>query len=145
MRTFLVILFLLLLLLSFCGVAQGLYTSSEISFDASSGSYDGINIVVKPNRNLNASHCPRILRNLKVRDEFPCQNEELFLTNLYFQNVVSSASGFLFERLKEKFGKVNIRIPKTWTDDHCYKESHIQSHQPFMSKVRQCLIIIVGD
>ena len=31
--------------------------------------------------------------------------------------------------------RVNLRIPKSWTDDYCYTEGHIKEHQPFQIRV----------
>ena len=66
MRNLLLIIFLLLLLSVSFGGVQTQSASSQISYDKSSGSYDDISVVVHPNKYLNASHCPLVLRNLKV-------------------------------------------------------------------------------
>lgn len=41
----------------------------------------------------------------------------------------------MYEELNSRFGRINLRIPYGWTDDHCYTEGHIKDHQPFQSKV----------
>jgi hypothetical protein len=41
------------------------YSSSQISLDSSSGSFDNINVVLLPSQ-FNASHCSNILQNVKV-------------------------------------------------------------------------------
>lgn len=133
------------------------YSSSQISLDSSSGSFDNINVVLLPSQ-FNASHCSNILQNVKVsfsqHHQNPKQAYALFgnvkkscvfkmsFLLCFFQSVISSASQKLFEQLSGKFGHVNIRIPRSWTDNYCYNEPHIQAHQPFNSKVQNRTYLI---
>ncbi len=87
--------------------------SNGLSFDTASGTYDEVNVILTPHH-LNASDCSEILENVK----------EIFL----------SASKTMFEDFNQRFGKINLRIPRHWSNDHCYKESHIKDHQPSESK-----------
>ena len=79
-----------------------------VSYDRISGSFDGLNIVLE-NR-LNASDCPQILKNLKVRYRI-FRNNPVWPLNL-FQNVLTSTSKEMYKELNNRFGKINVRIPR---------------------------------
>ena len=90
-----------------------LYEIQAFSYDSASGIYNDINVIFSAHQ-LNASQCPDILKNVK----------EIF----------TSASGILFQELNGRFGTVNLRIPKSWTNSHCYTEGLIQEHQHFQGQ-----------
>ena len=61
-----------------------------VSYDRISGSFDELNIVLE--NGLNASECPQILKDLK--------------------NVLTSTSKEMYKELNNRFGKINVRIPR---------------------------------
>ena len=83
--------------------------TKALIYDEASGTFDEVDVLLAETR-FNASKCPEILEDIK--------------------SIFKSASKKLSEDLNQRFGKVNLRIPKSWTNEDCYTEGHIKDHQP---------------
>ena len=51
-----------------------------------------------------------------------------------------STSKLLFERLHNRFGRIHIQIPRSWSDDHCFSAGFIGKHQPSNSSKYDMII-----
>ena len=59
---------------------------------------------------------------------------------IFSQELFASTSKLLFERLHNRFGRIHIQIPRSWSDDHCFSAGFIGKHQPSNSSKYDMII-----